>query len=74
MLSSALQKQPDWVSPPGDTIISILEERGLAVEQFARGIGLTTATAQSILEGTKKIDSNLAKRLETVLGLSLIHI
>lgn len=70
MLSNAMQKQPDWISPPGDTMISILEERELTVEQFARSIGLTTSTAQSVLDGTKGIDSSLAKRLATILGAS----
>lgn len=70
MLSSALQEQPDWISPPGDTMISILEERELTVEQFARNIGLTTSAAQSVLDGTKGIDTSLAKRLATILGAS----
>ena len=31
--------QPDWVSPPGDTIADVLEERNLPPDEFARRIG-----------------------------------
>ena len=27
---------PDWVSPPGDTIADVLEERGWTQAEFAR--------------------------------------
>ncbi|MCG8508986.1 MAG: ImmA/IrrE family metallo-endopeptidase [Rhodospirillales bacterium] len=62
--------KPDWVSPPGNTIVNILEERELTVEQFARQIGRTTAVAQRILDGTFGIDSDLARRLANALGAS----
>ena len=29
---------PDWVSPPGDTIDAILEERGLTRDELAKAI------------------------------------
>lgn len=41
MLNSGLNETPDWVSPPGETILSILEELELTLEQFARRIGVT---------------------------------
>jgi plasmid maintenance system antidote protein VapI len=61
---------PDWVSPPGHTIISILEERELTVEQFARFIRRSTASAQKILDGSEAIDLEVARALASNLGAS----
>ena len=34
--------EPDWLSPPGDTIADVLEERGWSQAEFAQRIGYTT--------------------------------
>lgn len=70
MLSNNTVKRPDWVSPPGDTILSILEERELTLEQFARRIGRSAAVAQKILDGVHAIDVELARQLASALGAS----
>ena len=63
-------EKSDWVSPPGHTIVSILEERELTIEQFAHQIGRTTAIAQKILDGAHAIDRDLARQLAAILGAS----
>jgi plasmid maintenance system antidote protein VapI len=63
-------EKPDWVSPPGHTIVSILEERELTVEQFAAQIGRSAAVAQKILDGTHAIDVEVARALARNLGAS----
>jgi len=70
MLNDGIMEKPDWVSPPGHTIVSILEERELTVEKFAHQIGRTTAIAQKILDGTHVIDAEIAFRLTRALGAS----
>lgn len=70
MLHNDMLEKPDWVSPPGDTIISILEEREMSVEQFARKIGRTAKVAQGILDGSCTIDVELARSLAWALGAS----
>ncbi|MAZ15253.1 MAG: hypothetical protein CL535_02775 [Ahrensia sp.] len=70
MLSDQNIEKPNWVSPPGDTIVSILEERELTVEQFAREIGHSAALAQKILDGSQAIDVDLAHRLSKAIGAS----
>lgn len=62
--------QPDWVSPPGDTIADVLEERNLPPDEFARRIGHTLPQAQGLLSGRERITADLAKKLEEVLGAS----
>jgi len=70
MLSDAMIEKPDWVSSPGQTIISILEERELTIEQFAHQIDRSAAAAQKILDGSHAIDVDLARQLARILGAS----
>lgn len=63
-------EKPDWISPPGHTIISILEERELTVEQFANQIGRSASVAQKILDGSHAIDVEVARALARSLGAS----
>lgn len=61
---------PDWVSPPGDTIRTILRERRMSRESFANEIGMFTVDVEYLLIGRTPIDEDLAKRLAGVLGSS----
>tara|TARA_R110000782_G_scaffold82642_1_gene162407 strand:+ start:496 stop:1584 length:1089 start_codon:yes stop_codon:yes gene_type:complete len=70
MLDNELMEKPDWVSPPGHTIISLLEENELTVEDFARRIGRTESIAQKLLNGKHTIDIELARQLTAVFGAS----
>lgn len=70
MLNDGTIQKPDWISPPGHTIVSILEERELTVEQFAHDIGHSAALAQKILDGSHAIDVELAHRLSRAIGAS----
>jgi plasmid maintenance system antidote protein VapI len=70
MSSKRTIEKPDWVSPPGQTILSVLEERELTIEQFARQIGHSASSAQKILDGSYPIDFELARRLSTIIGAS----
>jgi plasmid maintenance system antidote protein VapI len=70
MLDDGIMEKPDWVSPPGHTIVSILEERELTVEQFADRIGRSAAIAQKILDGSHAIDLEVARALARSLGAS----
>jgi len=42
MTEQAVSFQPDWVSPPGDTIADLLEEKGWTQAEFAQRCGYTT--------------------------------
>ena len=60
--------RPDWTSPPGDTIVDILEERDVSVSEFARQIGSTFGDAQELLHGRLMITLDTARRLERAIG------
>jgi plasmid maintenance system antidote protein VapI len=70
MSDNATLDRPDWVSPPGNTIVTILESLELTIEQFSHKIGLTTISAQKLLDGSQAIDADLAQRLSAVIGAS----
>lgn len=62
--------KPNWVSPPGDTIVNILDEKEMTLEQFSHKIGKSSPDAQRIIDGRQAIDSELANRLAISLGAS----
>ncbi|MDH7971466.1 ImmA/IrrE family metallo-endopeptidase [Sphingomonas sp. AR_OL41] len=70
MYDSGMAEAPDWASPPGHTIVTILDERELTVEQFAHQIGRSTSVAQRIIDGAHAIDRDLARNLAFALGAS----
>ena len=70
MSGNELMEKPDWVSPPGHTIISLLEQNELTFEDFAQRIGRTKSITQKLLDGKYTIDVELARRLTDVFGAS----
>lgn len=59
---------PDWLSPPGDTIADVLEERGWSQAEFAQRTGYTTKHVNQLIRGKAPISEDTALRLERVLG------
>ena len=63
---------PDWVSPPGETLADILEERGITRSQFGEMLGWSIDDVEQIIKGEKMIDAEIALAFESVLGISSI--
>lgn len=59
---------PDYVSPPGDTILEAMKYLGMSREEFRNKIGLSNVTLDKFLKGEHPIDLNLAEKLEEILG------
>ncbi len=59
---------PDWVSPPGDTIADLLEERDWTQAQLAERLGYTTKHVSQLINGKAPINQETALKLERVLG------
>ncbi|PYV92141.1 MAG: XRE family transcriptional regulator [Acidobacteria bacterium] len=68
MIEKVSDFNPDWVSPPGDTIADLLEERGWKQTEFAARIGCTTKHVSLLVNGKVSISDDIAIRLERVLG------
>ena len=60
--------EPKWVSPPGDTILDLLEERGWSQAEFAQRTGYTSKHVSLLINGKASIAEDAAFRLEKVLG------
>jgi HTH-type transcriptional regulator / antitoxin HigA len=63
--------QPDWVSPPGETIAEILAQRNLSSITFAERIGRSPLEVERLIRGTENITIETARQLESVLGASV---
>lgn len=59
---------PDWVSPPGDTIVDLIEERGWTQSELAKRLGYTEKHVSQLLNGKVPLTDEAALRLERVLG------
>jgi len=67
-----LSYSPDWVSPPGETLAEILEERAMTRSQFGEMLGWSVEDVEQVVEGKKMIDSEIALAFESVLGISSV--
>ena len=59
---------PDWVSPPGDTILDLIEHRGWSRAEFASRVGLDEAQTDSLISGGFVLDAALAESLAQTFG------
>lgn len=62
---------PDWVSPPGDTILDLLEEREWTQNQLADRLGYSAKHVNQLIKGKVSLTEDAAIRLQTVLGASV---
>jgi HTH-type transcriptional regulator / antitoxin HigA len=63
--------QPDWVSPPGETIAEILEQKNLSPIKFAERIGRTSEEVEELIRGAENITIETARKLQNILGASV---
>lgn len=70
MTEQAAGFQPDWVSPPGNTIDDLLDEKGWSQAEFAQRCGYTTKHVSQLINGKATITEDTAIKLERVLGSS----
>jgi plasmid maintenance system antidote protein VapI len=61
---------PDWACPPGATIKTVCEDRGISKVDLSVMIGVDLSEIDSLLDGTMEIDDELAAKLATSLGSS----
>lgn len=60
--------QPDWVSPPGETILDVMEERDWNQAELAQRLGFSTKHLNQLVKGKVALTDEAALRLERVLG------
>lgn len=60
---------PDYASPPGDTLLEALEERGMSQAELANRTGRPKKTINEIVKGKAALTPETALQLEKVLGI-----
>lgn len=60
---------PDEVSPPGETLLEVLEERGMTQADLAERTGRPRTTIDEIIKGKAAITPETALQLEKALGV-----
>ncbi len=67
--SQGSEYAPDRVSPPGETLEEVLEERGMSQAELAERTGLTRKTINEIIKGKNALTPGTALLLEHVLNI-----
>lgn len=62
---------PDWVLPPGESILDIAEERGWTQAELAQRLGYSEKHISQLINGKVPVTLDAAQRLERVLGSTL---
>jgi HTH-type transcriptional regulator / antitoxin HigA len=70
-MSAAETFNPDWVSPPGETIRDVLRERNITIDDFAEKMQQSRQETLELLQGQSPITLGTARRLEKALGASV---
>ena len=63
------QYQPNFVSPPGETLLETLQEREIPVEELAAKMGISEVAIASLISGNTPITPEIALQLEQFLGI-----
>jgi HTH-type transcriptional regulator / antitoxin HigA len=63
------QYTPDLVTPPGETLLEVLESRGMSQAELADRTGRPTKTINEIIKGKAAITPETAIQFEFVLGI-----
>ncbi len=61
--------QPDYVVPPGETLLEMLGEESMSQAELARRTGLSTKHISQIANGHVPISTDVAIRLERATGV-----
>jgi len=59
---------PDWVSPPGDTILDLMEEKDWNQVELSNRLGFSTKHLNQLIKGKATLTYETALKLERVLG------
>lgn len=62
---------PDWVLPPGESILDIAEERGWTQAELAQRLGYSEKHMSQLINGKVPLTVDAAQRLERVVGSTM---
>jgi HTH-type transcriptional regulator / antitoxin HigA len=59
---------PDWASPPGDTLVDLLDERSMTQTELAERLGVSLKHVNRVIKGAASVSAEFALGLEKVFG------
>lgn len=62
---------PDWVLPPGESILDLIEERGWTQAELAQRMGYSEKHISQLINGKVPVTVDAAQRLERVFGSTM---
>ncbi|RJP32924.1 MAG: addiction module antidote protein, HigA family [Candidatus Omnitrophota bacterium] len=60
---------PNIITHPGETLLDLLEEKGISQKEFAEQISLSEKLISEIIEGITGITLEIANRMERILAV-----
>lgn len=60
---------PEFIIHPGETLLEVLEDKGITQRELACKTGVSAAYVSKIIRGTKSISTAFARKLEYTLGI-----
>lgn len=63
-----MRTEPNWASPPGDTIARVIKTREIDPSEFADAVGLKAHEFEALLQGKLRLSQKLAEALVDQLG------
>ena len=69
MITATTQFSPDFISPPGETLQDLIDERSMSQAQLAERMGRPVKTINEIIKGKAAITPETSLQLERVLGM-----
>lgn len=61
---------PENVTPPGETLRDVLEERKIDIHAFSKSTGISIGELNAIIEGKGEISPIISSKLERATGIS----
>lgn len=61
---------PDYCSPPGDTLKEIIEYSNSSLEELSKLSGISICNLQDIIDNKLEINRDIAKKLQNVFHIS----
>jgi len=68
MTNSTQALTPDWISPPGDTILDFIEERDWTQKKLSQRLGCSDKHINQLINGKSALTDDMAFKLEKVVG------
>lgn len=67
-MKADIYEEGDWISPPGETVLDAIEERGWTQAELAERLGYSKKHVNLLVQGKAGITEETAVRLERVVG------